>query len=62
MFPVVAMQAEKFVFTVRDDAVAARITQNMGKKMAIHYEEHRGVPTNCFGETPYYVVEVRLLD
>lgn len=62
MFPVVAMQAEKFVFTVRDDAVAASITQNMGKKMAIRYEEHKGVPTSCFGETPYYVVEVRPLD
>lgn len=62
MFPVVAMQAEKFVFSVRDDAVAAKINQNMGKKMAIHYEEHKGVPTSCFGETPYYVVDVRLLD
>jgi len=62
MFPVVAMQAEKFFFSVRDDAVAAKITQNMGKKMAIRYEEHKGVPTNCFGETPYYVVEVRLLE
>lgn len=62
MFPVVAMQAEKFVFSVRDEAVAEKIAQNMGKKMAIHYEEHRGVPTNCFGDTPYYVVEVRLLE
>ena len=62
MFPVVAMQAEKFVFSVRDEAVAAKINQNMGKKMAIHYEEHKGVPTSCFGETPYYVVDVRLLD
>ncbi|OGR33223.1 MAG: hypothetical protein A2005_02810 [Desulfuromonadales bacterium GWC2_61_20] len=62
MFPVVAMQAEKFVFSVRDEAVAAKINQNMGKKMAIHYEEHKGVPTSCFGETPYYVVDVRLLE
>jgi lysophospholipid acyltransferase (LPLAT)-like uncharacterized protein len=62
MFPVVAMQAEKFLFTVRDEAVAARLNQNMGKKIALHYEEHKGVPTSCFGETPYYVVEVRVLE
>jgi lysophospholipid acyltransferase (LPLAT)-like uncharacterized protein len=62
MFPVVAMQAEKFLFTVRDDAVAARLNQNLGKKVAIHYEEHKGVPTSCFGETPYYVTEVRVLE
>ena len=62
MFPVVAMQAEKFLFTVRDDAVAARLNQSLGKKVAIHYEEHKGVPTSCFGETPYYVTEVRVLE
>ena len=62
MFPVVAMQAEKFLFTVRDDAVASRLTQNLGKKVAIRYEEHKGVPTSCFGETPYYVTEVRVLE
>jgi len=62
MFPVVAMQAEKFLFTVRDDAVAARLNQNLGKKVAIRYEEHKGVPTSCFGETPYYVTEVRVLE
>lgn len=62
MFPVVAMQAEKFLFTVRDDAVAVRLQENMGKKVALHYEEHKGVPTSCFGETPYYVVEIRVLE
>ena len=62
MFPVVAMQAEKFLFTVRDDAVAARLNQSLGKKVAIRYEEHKGVPTSCFGETPYYVTEIRVLE
>lgn len=62
MFPVVAMQAEKFLFTVRDDVVASRLNQSLGKKVALHYEEHKGVPTSCFGETPYYVVEVRVLE
>jgi hypothetical protein len=62
MFPVVAMQAEKFLFTVRDEAVAARLNQSMGKKVALHYEEHKGVPTSCFGETPYFVTEIRVLE
>jgi len=62
MFPVVAMQAEKFLFTVRDDTVATRLSQNMGKKVTIRYEEHKGIPTSCFGETPYFVVEVRVLE
>lgn len=62
MFPVMTMQAEKFFFSVRDDAVAQRLNQSLGKKVAIKYEEHKGVPTSCFGETSYYVVEVRVLE
>jgi hypothetical protein len=26
--------------------------------VALHYKEHRGVPTNCFGMTDYYVDSV----
>ena len=62
MFPVVAMQAEKFLFTVRDDAVATSLNQSLGKKVALRYEEHKGIPTSCFGETSYFVVEVRVLE
>jgi len=50
---------EKFLFTVRDDATAAAIDRSMGQRVALHYEQHKGVPTNCFGETEYYVVQVR---
>jgi hypothetical protein len=50
---------EKFVFTVRDDATAAAINRSLGQRVALHYEQHKGVPTNCFGETEYYVVQVR---
>lgn len=62
IFPVQMMQAEKFVFTVRDDSVANKINQGLGKKVAIVYEEHKGVPTSCFGETSYYVVDVKILE
>ena len=50
---------EKFYFTVRDDAVAARINQTMGKRVALTYQQHKGVPTHCFGETEYFVVDVK---
>jgi hypothetical protein len=50
---------EVFRFTVRDDAVAARINQSMGQRVALHYEQHRGVPSSCFGDTEYFVTEVR---
>ncbi|MFY7864196.1 hypothetical protein [Roseateles sp.] len=49
---------EKFQFTVADDAVAAELTQVMGKRVTLHYEEKVGLPTSCFGETRHYVTKV----
>jgi hypothetical protein len=46
---------EKFVFTIRDDAVAESVTRAMGKRVALHYEEKVGLPGSCFGETRYFV-------
>ena len=51
--------AQMFPFTVRDEAVAQRINQSLGQQVVLHYEEHRGVPTTCFGETGYFVTGVR---
>lgn len=51
---------EKFQFTVRDAAVAAELTQAMGKRVALHYEEKVGLPTSCFGETRHYITKVTL--
>lgn len=50
-------------FSVRNDSVAAAISAVLGKegRVVLHYEEHRGVPTTCFGETQYYVTGVRLV-
>lgn len=50
---------EIFHFTVRDDALAQRINQTMGQRVSLHYEQHVGVPTSCFGETDYFVTDVR---
>jgi hypothetical protein len=48
---------EKFVFTVRDDAVADQINKHIGQKVVIEYEQHKGLPT-CFGETEYFITQV----
>jgi hypothetical protein len=49
-----------FHFTVRDDAVARQITQSIGQRVSLSFDEHRGVPTSCFGDTEYYVTNVKL--
>ncbi len=49
-----------FVFSVRSDSVARAINDAMAKgRLELQYDEHRGVPTTCFGETNHYVVGVR---
>ncbi|HEV8263411.1 MAG TPA: GNAT family N-acetyltransferase [Gemmatimonadales bacterium] len=53
---------EKFYFTVRDDAVAQRINASIGKRVALSYEQHTGVPLRCFGETEYFVTNVRVVE
>ena len=39
-----------FPFSVRDDAVADKIQRAAGQRVALSYEQHRGVPTSCFGK------------
>jgi hypothetical protein len=50
---------ELFRYTVRDDAIARRIEQLAGQRVQLDYEQHRGVPTSCFGETEYFATGVR---
>ena len=42
-------------FSVRDEAVAKKINAELGKKIVLHYREYRNLPTDCFGETDYFV-------
>ncbi len=53
---------EKFYFTVRSDAMAGRINSALGKRVALVYEQHVGVPTTCFGETEYFVTQVNVVE
>lgn len=52
---------EKFYFSVRDDSIAHLVEQASvtGNRVALHYEQHKGVPSDCFGETEYFVTSIR---
>jgi hypothetical protein len=50
---------ERFAFTVRDDSLARVLLDNMGNRVSLAYEEKRGIPSRCFGETNYFVRGVR---
>src|SRR2546426_7342194 len=53
---------EMFYFTVRHDSVAALVNAALGRRVALAYEQHKGLPTRCFGETEYFVTSVKAVD
>lgn len=59
MANVLGQQAQIFTFTVRDDTIAGQIEALAGHKVSLHYEEHRGIPSTCFGDTTYFVTGVK---
>jgi uncharacterized protein YpmS len=54
--------AEKFYFTVRNDSIATKINSSLGKKVALVYDQHVGIPTTLFGETEYFVKDVKVIE
>jgi hypothetical protein len=56
-----SMMPEKWEFTVRNDSLARHIQQLQGQQVQLTYEERKGVPTSCFGDTKYFVEDVRSL-
>ncbi len=54
--------SEKFLFSVRDQKTADYINASLGKRVALSYEQHRGIPTACFGETDYFITAVRVVE
>jgi hypothetical protein len=55
-------QAEKFMFTVKDDAIAKKVNDSLGQRVKLVYEEHKGIPSSCFGETAYFVQDIHFLE
>ena len=62
MAPIPGAIPEKFFFTVRDEGVARQINTGLGKRISVGYEQHKGVPTDCFGETEFFIVKARYLE
>jgi hypothetical protein len=49
-------------FSVWDKAVAEKLAGLLGKKVVLHYDEYRNIPTRCFGATDYFVDAVTVAD
>ena len=61
MYVVGGVAPQIWNFSVRDDAVAEQLQAAVGQQVRLHYAEHRGLPTNCFGETDYFVNRVEVV-
>ena len=53
---------EKFSFTVPDDTIAAKVNASIGKRVAVHYDQHKWIPSSCFGDTEYFVTDLHLAE
>ena len=60
LYVVTGVAPQIFYFSVRDKAVAKQLNDALGERVRLHYTEHRGIPTSCFGETTYFVDSVAL--
>ena len=56
---VATVNAEKFLFTVRDAGIAKQLTGYIGDHITVHYEQRKWIPTSCFGDTEYFVTSVQ---
>jgi hypothetical protein len=52
--------AQVFAFSVREDAVAQALRNYSGQRVTLTYDQHKGVPANCFGETEYFVTAAKV--
>jgi len=61
LYVVAGVQPEIWNFTVRDPSVAQKLSTVVGQRVQLHYAEHRGIPTTCFGETGYFVDRINTI-
>jgi hypothetical protein len=61
MYVVGGVAPQIWNFSVRDDEVVEQLHAAVGQQVRLHYAEHRGLPTNCFGETDYFVERVEVV-
>lgn len=51
---------ERFAFSVRNEAVVAQLKAATGKRVVLGYAQHKGLPSDCFGETEYFIEQVQV--
>ena len=61
MYVVGGVAPQIWDFSVRDEATAAELTRAVGRQVRLHYTEHPGLPTNCFGDTDYFVDGIEIV-
>ena len=61
MYVVGGVAPQIWNFSVRDPKVVEELFAAVGKQVRLRYSEHRGLPTNCFGETDYFVEHVEVV-
>ena len=54
LYVVSGVAPQIWYFSTRDEALAKQLSGAVGEQIRLHYTEHRGVPTSCFAETPYF--------
>ena len=54
LYVVGGIAPQLWYFSTRDEQVAQQLTGAVGSQIRLHYTEHRGIPTSCFAETPYF--------
>ena len=62
MYVVGGVAPQIWHFSVRDDAIVEQLHAAVGQQVRLHYSEHRGLPTTCFGETDYFVESLEIVD
>jgi hypothetical protein len=53
---------EKFYFTSDTDSLVTEINNSLGKKIVLTYEQHKGLPSSCFGDTEYFAKALKVID
>ncbi|MDG1096864.1 MAG: hypothetical protein P8N23_04495 [Methylophilaceae bacterium] len=54
-------QAEKFFFTAKNEAIYNKINETNGQRVHLLYKQHKWIPSSCFGDTEYFVYDVKVL-
>ena len=62
MYVVGGVAPQIWNFSVRDENVAKQLQGLVGQQVRLTYSEHRNLPTDCFGETDYFVEHVEKVD